>query len=106
MKPCDEGTGQGAAERYDLAHDWIPFAHYEQPEALTADLRSLADVLSSGATAFLVGPRSVPDFSRAVGLVVQAITPVADLPTFRMHQSVLPRARLKPGVILYQLTLP
>jgi hypothetical protein len=34
---------------------------------------------------------------------IQAITPVASLPTFRMHQSVLPRAQLKSGLMLYQL---
>jgi hypothetical protein len=91
---------------YDLAYEWTPFNHYDKPDAVAARMQQLARQLLPGAVVFIVGPSAVADGCRAAGMHVQAITPVASLPTFRMHQSVLPRAQLKPGVMLFQIARP
>jgi hypothetical protein len=101
-----DGRGDPSHSTYDLAYEWTPFSHYDKPDAVAARMQQLARQLMPGAVAFVVGPSTVADGCRAAGMHVQAITPVASLPTFRMHQSVLPRAQLKPGVMLFQIARP
>ncbi len=98
-----EGDGR---ESYDLAYEWTPFDHYDRPEAISSQVQLLAARLSPGAVAFIVGPPTVADACRTAGVHLQTITPVVSLPTFRMHQSVLPRAHLNPGIMLYQFVRP
>lgn len=99
---CSADVGE-SQELYDLAYAWTPFGLYDQPEALSHRMQQLTRHLSPGAVAFIVGPPAVADSCRTAGVRLQSITPVASLPTFRMHQSVLPRAQLKPGIMLYQI---
>lgn len=101
MRPRE--AGEERHELYDLAYVWTPFHLYDKSGAISLGMQQLAARLSPGAVAFIVGPPSVPDTCRTAGVHLQAITPVASLPTFRMHQSVLPRAQLKPGIMLYQI---
>jgi len=103
MRPCVTGEDDRAHEGYDLAYEWTPFSFFDRPEAIHRRVQQLAGQLSPGAVAFIVGPPVVAESCRAAGLQLQAMTPVASLPTFRMHQSVLPRAQLKPGIMLYQI---
>ena len=98
----DEG-GAGSSQLYDLAYEWMPFSLYDKPDAVGLRMQQLSRRVSSGAVVFVVGPTALADGCRAAGMQIQAITPVASLPTFRMHQSVLPRAQLKSGLMLYQL---
>ncbi len=102
---ADLGRGD-SHQWYDLAYEWVPFSLYEKPDAISLRMQQLAGKLSPGAVAFIVGPPSVADSCRTAGVQMQAIMPVASLPTFRMHQSVLPRAQLKPGIMLYQIVRP
>ena len=101
MRPY--AAGEELHEMYDLAYEWIPFRLYDDPAAITRRMQQLAGHLSPGGVAFLVGPPAVTDSCRMAGVQLQSITPVASLPTFRMHQSVLPHAQLKPGLMLYQI---
>lgn len=101
MRP--HGIEGESPESYDLAYEWLPFDLYDKPDAISRRVQHLAGQLSPGAVAFIVGPPTVADRCRTAGVHLQAITPVASLPTFRMHQSVLPRARLKAGIMLYQI---
>ncbi|HNP83962.1 MAG TPA: hypothetical protein PKN47_21050 [Nitrospira sp.] len=91
---------------YDLAYEWTPFSDYDTPNVVAMRMKQLARQLKPGAVAFVVGPSAVADGCRAAGMQVQAITPAVSLPTFRMHQGVLPRAQLKPGVMLFQIARP
>lgn len=106
MRARADEDGNGTNGTYDLAYEWTPFGQYEKADAVAARMQQLARQLVPGAIAFVVGPATVADGCRAAGMQVQTITPVASLPTFRMHQSVLPRARLKPGVMLFQVVRP
>ncbi len=92
-----------STQRYDLVYEWVPFSLYDQPDAANERVRWLAQQLAPGAIAFVVGPTTVADGCRSVGMRVQAITPVAKLPTFRMHQTILPRSQLKKNLMLYQI---
>jgi hypothetical protein len=103
MRPHEGEAGGENHQLYDLAYEWTPFSLYDRPEAINRRMQQLAGHLSPGTVAFIVGPPAVADSCRAIGVQMQAITPVASLPTFRMHQSVLPRAQLKPGIMLYQI---
>jgi len=104
MRPRADEGGEKGHERYDLVYEWTPFSLYDKPGAMMTRIQRMAKVLMPGAVAFVVGPPALADACRAVGLSIQAITPVATLPTFRMHLNILPRAQLKPGVMLHQIT--
>ncbi len=103
MRSRADKDGEGSNQRYDLVYEWTPFRLYDKPDAIMTRIQLVAQMLLPGGVAFVVGPPTVADGCRAAGVQVQAITPVATLPTFRMHQSILPRAQLKPGVMLYQI---
>lgn len=102
MRPQSEEAGEEEAG-YQLAYEWTPFTQYGDLSAIARRMQRLAGRLTTGAVAFIVGPASVGDGCRSAGLQLQAMMPVASLSTFRMHQSVLPRAQLKPGIMLYQV---
>ncbi|MBS0169830.1 MAG: hypothetical protein JSR62_05705 [Nitrospira sp.] len=91
---------------YQFAYEWTPFRMYHDAAAIAKHMQRVAGRMAPGAVAFVVGPASAAEGCRAAGLQLQAMTPVASLSTFRMHQSVLPRAQLKPGVMLYQVAKP
>ncbi len=98
--------GQSIAEStqmYDLVYEWVPFSLYDRPDAAIERMRWLAQKLAPGALAFVVGPPTVAEGCRSAGTRVQAITSVAKLPTFRMHQTILPRSQLKKDMMLYQI---
>jgi hypothetical protein len=103
MRPRAEKAGEDSPRTYDLVYEWTPFSCYDKPDAVRERLLLLARMMSPGAVAFVVGPPAAADGCKTAGMKIHAITPVATLQTFRMHQSVLPRARLKPEVMLYQL---
>lgn len=103
LTPRTDLQGEGRHRPCDLLYEWTPFGLYDKPDVIRERIRLLAQMLLPEGVAFVVGPPSVADWCGDVQLQVQSITPVAALPTFRMHQSVLPRARLKPDVMLYQL---
>ena len=103
MRARMDEIGTESSQLYDLAYEWMPFSLYDKPDAVGLRTQQLSRRVSSGAVVFVVGPPTLADGCRAAGMQIQAITPVASLPTFRMHQSVLPRAQLKSGLMLYQL---
>lgn len=103
MRPRKEKAEEDRNQTYDLVYEWTPFSCYDKPDVVSEQLQLLAQMLLPGAVLFVVGPPTVADGCKTAGMQIQAIMPVAQLPTFRMHQSVLPRAQLKPGLMLYQL---
>jgi hypothetical protein len=92
-----------SVQRYDLVYEWIPFELYHSPEAVKERIDCLTQALAPNAVAFIVGPPSTLEACRAATMLIQGITPVMKLPTVRLHQSILPRAQLKPDVTLYQI---
>ena len=51
--------------------------------------------------AFVTGPASLRDSWKRAGFEPIWQEPVEQLPTFRMHRAILPKARLTDGLTLY-----
>jgi hypothetical protein len=60
--------------------------------------------MRQGGLAFLVGPATLKSALQIQPqLQVISADPVEALPTFRMHQTILPKARLKTGLTLFHV---
>jgi len=103
MRPRPAEGGRGSGQKYDLVYEWTPFGLYEKPDAVKEQIAWLSGMLAPEAIAFVVGPPSTADTCRAAGVQVQSITPLTKLPTFHIHQTILPRAQIKAGAMLYQI---
>ena len=89
---------------YDLVYAWMPFAQFNEPAAISAFARQLAGVLAPGGLACAVGPAELAGSLESCGLKSVQRVAVQELPSFRMHQTILPKSRLKPGLTLFILT--
>jgi hypothetical protein len=90
-------------QRYDWIYRWIPFSSFDHPPDLAEAATALQRSLITGGQAFLVGPPSLHDLFTKSGLRILHAQSVDALPTFHMHRSILPQARLKPGLTLFHL---
>ena len=93
-----EREGTGLKHGADLAYVWIPLGSLEPPAAAVLSVRRS---LQSGGSAFVTGPGTLADSWRGAGLHVAWQQRVDQLPTFRMHRAILPKARLTEGLTLY-----
>ena len=91
---------------YDGLYLWFPFDEWDKPLALEASLSTFRPLLAPSGLAFVVGPPNLPILAQRQGWSIQAVVAVTDLPTFHMHKTILPKARLRAGLTLYQLTHP
>jgi hypothetical protein len=92
-------------EPYDWIYRWIPFSSFDQPSDLAETAAALQHSLTPGGYAFVVGPSSLHEPITKCRLRILHTQPVDMLPTFQMHRSILPRARLKPGLTLFHLAV-
>ncbi len=92
--------------RYDLVYRWLPYESFASEPEVIAAADSLKKVLKPGGHAFLVGPGIARDLLAHRRLQMCWEEPVAGLPTFRMHRTILPRARLKDGLTLFHVRVP
>ncbi|MFO0729614.1 MAG: hypothetical protein U0231_13285 [Nitrospiraceae bacterium] len=88
---------------FDLLYDWVPYRIHPQRDAMWAHIKELARRMTRGAIGFLVGPPAMPELCGAAGLQVEAMVAIEQLPTFRMHRTIIPKAMLRRGVTLYQV---
>jgi hypothetical protein len=86
---------------YHLIYAWVAFSQYDQPAKLAETIQAIGGALRPGGLAFIVGPSSIHTAFHAQGLRIIEDHAVATLPPFRMHQTILPRARLKSGLTLF-----
>lgn len=93
----------GSQDRYDLAYHWVPYPLEGNLPALTARMQKLRGDLRQGGQAFVVGPAGLGAIWGVSGLSVSWQEAVEQLPTFRMHRTILPKARLKAGLTLFQV---
>lgn len=102
--PGSPDVPEEQAARYELVYEWVPFAWYAQPDRLDGAAGELARVLQPGGLAFVVGVPPLGPVLASHGLRMLRSEPVDSLPTFRMHRTILPKARVKPGLTLFQAT--
>lgn len=90
-------------KNYDLMYYWIPYAADIHSSALRRMVDDLRSALSAGGHAFITGPRGLESRLASSGVILSWSEPVDQLPTFRMHKNILPKARLKAGLTLYHV---
>lgn len=90
-------------ERYDWIYRWVPYSCFDQPHELKAVASALSHALKPGGLAFVVGPQSMGDSLTRHRLPIVQTESVDTLPTFRMHQTILPQARLKANLTLFHV---
>ncbi|HYM37532.1 MAG TPA: hypothetical protein VES96_03930 [Nitrospiraceae bacterium] len=89
---------------YDLLFVWLPFAIFTDTIAQHEAIRLLAGAIGQGGLAFIVGPASLRSmFKIQPQLQILSVEPVESMPTFQMHRTVLPKARLKQGLTLFHV---
>jgi hypothetical protein len=102
--PATTGHSANYGRPADLLFVWIPFAIYADASKLHDTVRAVAGSLTPNGTAFVVGPASLQSGLQVQQLHVLQAEPVETLPTFRMHQTILPKARLKPSLTFFLVT--
>jgi hypothetical protein len=100
----DEGQhNREAPHSYDLVYQWVPYDSGHLPASLAERMKGISRILRGGGNAFVVGPAQLGQQSSSHGLHVCWEEPVEQLPTFRMHRTILPKARLKAGLTLFHM---
>ena len=90
-------------ERYEWIYRWISYSCFEQTHELADIASALRQALNPGGLAFVVGPQSIDNILLRHSLRIVRMESVDALPTFRMHQTILPQARLKATLTLFHV---
>lgn len=99
----EEQHDREARHSYDLAYHWMPYDSGELPASLGERMKGVSRVLREGGNAFVVGPAQLGRQGSSHGLHVCWEEPVEQLPTFRMHRTILQKARLRAGLTLFHM---
>jgi hypothetical protein len=97
------GGSQGADDSYDLVYHWVPYDSAELPSSLANRMKMISQLLRRGGHAFVIGPAQLGSQGVSQGLHICWEELVEQLPTFRMHRTILPRARLRAGLTLFHM---
>ena len=92
-----------APHSYDLVFHWVHYDSGDQPDRLAERMKEISQTLREGGNAFVIGPTQLGRQGSSHGLHVCWEEPVEQLPTFRMHRTILPKARLKAGLTLFHM---
>jgi hypothetical protein len=92
-----------APHSYDMVYHWVPYDSRDLPASLVERLMGISRVLQEGGTAFVIGPAQLGQYGASHGLHVCWEEPVEQLSTFRMHRTILPKARLRAGLTLFHM---
>ena len=89
--------------QYDVVYWWIPFDDFENSFNLEQAIRSLSDSLIPGGIGLLAGPSFVRHLVQTRSLDMLHAEQGSVLPTFRLHQAILPKAQLHPDLNVFVL---
>jgi hypothetical protein len=92
-----------APHSYDVVYHWVPYDSGDLPANLAERMNGISRVLRGGGHAFVIGPAQLGQYGASHGLHVCWEEPVEQLPTFRMHRTILPTARLRGGLTLFYM---
>ncbi len=92
-----------APHSYDLVYRWVPYNCGDQSASLAECMKEISQILQGGGNAFVIGPAQLGRQASSHGLHVCWEEPVEQLPTFRMHRTILPKARLRTGLTLFHM---
>ncbi len=99
----EETHDREAAHSYDVIYHWVPYDSENLPASLAERMKRISRSLHGGGIAFVTGPAQLGQYGASDGLHVCWEEPVEQLPTFRMHRTILPKARLKAGLTLFYI---
>ena len=88
---------------YDVVYHWVPYDSGDLPTSLVERMKGISRILRGGGHAFVIGPAQLGQHGASHGLQICWEEPVEQLPTFRMHRTILPKARLKAGLTLFHM---
>ncbi|HSF67948.1 MAG TPA: hypothetical protein VLA67_11030 [Nitrospiraceae bacterium] len=88
---------------YDLVYQWVPYGRFDSPSELTTTVERLRQVLQPGGNAFVIGPSGLRKFLTIQEFRICWEASVENLPTFRMHRTILPKAKVKAGLTLFHV---
>ena len=88
---------------YDVVYHWVPYDSGDLPASLAERMKAISRMLREGGHAFVIGPAQLGQHGASHGLHVCWEEPVEQLPTFRMHRTILPKARLRAGLTLFHM---
>jgi hypothetical protein len=80
-----------------VAYQWMLFGRQVQAAALT----ELRRTLRRGGFGFVTGPAALSEQWKEAGFDVVWQERVEQLPTFRMHRTILPKSRLQNELTLF-----
>ena len=90
---------------YDLIYQWLPYDSFDSSTTMRTMVMRLSQLLQRGGKAFIVGPVQLGELlmQERSRLLVHWDLSVASLPTFLMHRTILPKARVKPGLTIFHV---
>lgn len=88
---------------YDLLYLWLSYDTFGSLTAMRTTLANAGQALRRGGDAFVVGPVGIPAVLASELWQLCWSDSVAALPTFAMHKTILPKARVKTGLTLFHL---
>jgi hypothetical protein len=92
-------------ELYDLIYQWLPYDSFDSSITMRTAVTRLSHMLRRGGEAFVVGPVHLGELltHEPSRLLVHSEESVASLPTFLMHKTILPKAKVKTGLTLFHV---
>ena len=94
---------QSSVAPFDVAYYWIPSGLSDNRIELATAAEELRGVLCPGGHAFVTGPGSLMEHWRRARFEVRWKESVDQLPTFRMHKTILPQSRLEAGLTVFHV---
>lgn len=90
-------------EPYDLVYQWVPYDWFGASSELMLVPGRLRQIMRSGGNAFVIGPSGLREVLLRQRFEVCWEESVEQLPTFRMHRTILQKAKVKPGLTLFHV---
>lgn len=98
----EQGYREQAYEQpYDLIYRWIAFIHLHDGTEARRAAQAVAAALRPEGLAFVAGPSTLAGELQAARICLLQAVPVPELPTFHMHRTILPKARIRAGLTLF-----
>ncbi len=87
--------------QHDLGYCWLPYDVFGSPANLMSTMARLRERVRPGGHVFVVGPAELGESLVAERWELCWDQSVSSLPTFLMHKTILPKARMKSGLTLF-----
>ena len=93
-------------QQYDVIYAWFPFALFHDSVRIDQTCASFSHALVPGGVALVSGSPRVADSLHRHGMELLYGEQVQTLPTFHLHRSILPRARLRKDLMAFVCMKP